>query len=174
MPHRTFEEVVLPHLDAAFNYARWLTKSEADAEDVVQDAYVRALRFFSSLRSDDARSWLLTIVRNTWYGRFPRATAANQTTVYDDMTHDRPDESLDPEALVLQRQAVEKVQRAVQELPADFREVIVLRELEGLSYMEIAAVVGIPIGTVMSRLARARERLLAILGPSATAIGEHS
>ena len=174
MPHRTFEEVVLPHLDAAFNYARWLTKSEADAEDVVQDAYVRALRFFSSLRSDDARSWLLTIVRNTWYGRFPRATAANQTTVYDDVTHDRPDESLDPEALVLQRQAVEKVQRAVQELPADFREVIVLRELEGLSYKEIAAVVGIPIGTVMSRLARARERLLAILGPSATAIGEHS
>jgi RNA polymerase sigma factor (sigma-70 family) len=174
MPHRTFEEVVLPHLDAAFNYARWLTRSEADAEDVVQDAYVRALRFFSSLRSDDARSWLLTIVRNTWYGRFPRATAANQTTVYDDMTHDRPDESLDPEALVLQRQAVEKVQRAVQELPADFREVIVLRELEGLSYKEIAAVVGIPIGTVMSRLARARERLLAILGPSATAIGEHS
>ena len=174
MPRQTFEEVVLPHLDAAFNYARWLTKSEADAEDVVQDAYVRALRFFSSLRSDDARSWLLTIVRNTWYGRFPRATAANQTTVYDDMTHDRPDESLDPEALVLQRQAVEKVQRAVQELPADFREVIVLRELEGLSYKEIAAVVGIPIGTVMSRLARARERLLAILGPSATAIGEHS
>jgi RNA polymerase sigma-70 factor (ECF subfamily) len=150
MPHRTFEEVVLPHLDAAFNYARWLTKSEADAEDVVQDAYVRALRFFSSLRSDDARSWLLTIVRNTWYGQFP------------------------PEALVLQRQAVEKVQRAVQELPADFREVIVLRELEGLSYKEIAAVVGIPIGTVMSRLARARERLLAILGPSATAMGEHS
>jgi RNA polymerase sigma factor (sigma-70 family) len=174
MPHRTFEEVVLPHLDAAFNYARWLTKSEADAEDVVQDAYVRALRFFSSLRSDDARSWLLTIVRNTWYGRFPRATAANQTTVFDDMTHDRPDESLDPEALVLQQQAVEKVQRAIQELPPDFREVIVLRELEGLSYKEIAAVVGIPIGTVMSRLARARERLLAILGPSATAMGEHS
>jgi len=174
MPHRTFEEVVLPHLDAAFNYARWLTKSEADAEDVVQDAYVRALRFFSSLRSDDARSWLLTIVRNTWYGRFPRATAANQTTVYDDMTHDRPDESLDPEALVLQRQAVEKVQRAVQELPADFREVIVLRELEGLSYKEIAAVVGIPIGTVMSRLARARERLQAILGPSVTPLEEPS
>jgi RNA polymerase sigma-70 factor, ECF subfamily len=94
--------------------------------------------------------------------------------VYDDMTHDRPDEGLDPEALVVQRQAVEKVQRAVQDLPADFREVIVLRELEGLSYKEIAAVAGIPIGTVMSRLARARERLLAILGPSATAIGEHS
>ena len=94
------------------------------------------------LRNDDARSWLLTIVRNTWYGRFPQAKGANQTTVYDDMTHDRPDEGLDPEALVIQQQAIEKVRRAVQELPADFREVIVLRELEGLSYKEIAAVAG--------------------------------
>jgi RNA polymerase sigma-70 factor (ECF subfamily) len=81
---------------------------------------VRALRFFSSLRSDDARSWLLTIVRNTWYSRFPHTSGANQTTVYDDMKHDRPGDSLDPEALVMQRQAVEKVQRAVQELPADY------------------------------------------------------
>lgn len=166
MPRPTFEEVVLPHIDAAFNYARWLTKSEADAEDVVQDACVRALRFFSSLRSDDARAWLLTIVRNTWYGRFPRTKGASLTTVYDDVTDDRPDDGLDPEALVLQRQTVEKVQRAVKDLPVDFREVIVLREIEGLSYKEIAAVAGIPIGTVMSRLARARERLLATLGPS--------
>ena len=86
MPRQTFEEVVLPHLDAAFNYARWLTKSDADAEDVVQDAYVRALRFFSSLRSDDARAWLLTIVRNTWYGRFPQARGANQPAEYDAMS----------------------------------------------------------------------------------------
>jgi RNA polymerase sigma-70 factor (ECF subfamily) len=174
MPGQTFEEVVLPHLDAAFNYARWLTKNNADAEDVVQDAYVRALRFFSSLRSNDARSWLLTIVRNTWYGRFPQARGVNQTTVYDDMTHDRTDEGLDPEALVVQQQAVETVRRAVQELPADFREVIVLRELEGLSYKEIAAVAGIPIGTVMSRLARGRERLMTILGPSVARTGEQS
>jgi RNA polymerase sigma factor (sigma-70 family) len=174
MPRQTFEEVVLPHLDAAFNYARWLTRSDADAEDVVQDAYVRALRFFSSLRNDDARSWLLTIVRNTWYGRFPHTKSAKQTSMYDDMTHDRPDDGLDPEALVMQQQSVEKVQRAVQELPADFREVIVLRELEGLSYKEIAAVAGIPIGTVMSRLARARERLLAILGPPVAQTGERS
>ena len=90
MPRQTFEEVVLPHLDAAFNYARWLTKSDADAEDVVQDAYVRALRFFSSLRNDDARSWLLTIVRNTWYGRFAHARGIHQSTEYDDVTHDRP------------------------------------------------------------------------------------
>jgi len=174
MPRQTFEEVVLPHLDAAFNYARWLTKSDVDAEDVVQDAYVRALRFFASLRSDDARSWLLTIVRNTWYGRFAQPRGANQTTMYDDVIHDRPDDGLDPEALVLQQQVIEKVQRAVQELPTDFREVIVLRELEGLSYKDIAAVAGIPIGTVMSRLARARERLQAILGPSATPMEEQS
>jgi RNA polymerase sigma-70 factor (ECF subfamily) len=174
MPHQTFEEVVLPHLDAAFNYARWLTKSDADAEEVVQDAYLRALRFFSSLRSDDARAWLFTIVRNTWYGRFPQATGANRPTVYDDVKHDRPDERLDPEALVMQQQAVAKVRRAVEALPADFREVIVLRELEGLSYKEIAAVARIPIGTVMSRLARARERLLTILGPSVARTGEQS
>jgi len=159
MPHQTFEEVVLPHLDAAFNYARWLTKNDADAEDVVQDAYVRALRFFSSLRSDDARAWLFTIVRNTWYGRFPQATGAHQPTVYGDMKHDRPDEGLDPEALAMQQQAVEKVKRAVQELPSDFREVIILREIEEMPYDSIASIMQIPIGTVMSRLSRARSML---------------
>jgi len=166
MPHRAFEEVVLPHLDAAFNYARWLTKSDADAEDVVQDASVRALRFFSSLRNDDARAWLLTIVRNTWYARFSKAGSADQNAVFDDVKHERLDEQLDPEALLIQQQAVERVHRAIEALPVDFREVVVLRELEGLSYKEIAAVIGTPIGTVMSRLARARERLLAALGPN--------
>ena len=165
MQHRAFEEVVLPHLDAAFNYARWLTKSDADAEDVVQDAAVRALRYFSSLRNDDARAWLLTIVRNTWYARFSKAGRAEQREVLIDMKDQRPDEQLDPEALVIQQQAVERAQRAIEELPADFREVLVLRELEGLSYKEIAEVIGTPIGTVMSRLARGRERLLAVLEP---------
>jgi RNA polymerase sigma factor (sigma-70 family) len=158
----------LPHLDAAFNYARWLTKSDQDAEDVVQDAAVRALRFFSSLRNDDARAWLLTIVRNTWYARFSKAGEAGQHAVFDDMKDERPDEQLDPEALVIQQQAVERVHRAIEELPVDFREVVVLRELEGLSYKEIAAVIGTPIGTVMSRLARARERLLAVLDSEST------
>jgi len=158
----------LPHLDAAFNYARWLTKSDADAEDVVQDAAVRALRFFASLRNDDARAWLLTIVRNTWYARFSKAGQAEQHTVFDDMKDERRDEQLDPEALVIQQQAVERVRAAIEELPVDFREVVVLRELEGLSYKEIAAVIGTPIGTVMSRLARARERLLAVLDPEST------
>src|SRR5579863_3844000 len=124
MPHRAFEEVVLPHLDAAFNYARWLTKSDADAEDVVQDAAVRALRFFSSLRNEDARAWLLTIVRNTWYARFSKTGRADQPAALDDMHDERADEQLDPEALVMQRQTVERVQRALGELPVDFREVI--------------------------------------------------
>jgi RNA polymerase sigma-70 factor (ECF subfamily) len=163
MPRRSFEEVALPHLDAAFNYARWLTRNEADAEDVVQDAYVRAFKFFASFRGDDARSWLLTIVRNTWYGRFPRRAAAVSIVTTDEAGDDRPDESLNPEALVMQQETVERVRRALEELPADFREVLVLRELEGLSYKEIAAVVTIPMGTVMSRLARGRERLLAVL-----------
>jgi RNA polymerase sigma factor (sigma-70 family) len=168
MTNRVFEEVVLPHLDAAFNYARWLTRSDADAEDVVQDAAVRALRFFSSLRNDDARGWLLTIVRNTWYGRFSRAGSADHPKVGDELKDDRPDEQLDPEALVIQRQAVERVRHGIEGLPVDFREVIVLRELEGLSYKEIAAIVGVPIGTVMSRLARGRERLLSELDPEST------
>jgi RNA polymerase sigma-70 factor (ECF subfamily) len=163
---RSFEEVVLPHLDAAFNYARWLTKNDADAEDVVQDAYVRALRFFSSLRGEDARAWLLTIVRNTWYGRFPRRAGSGVTTVvheHADDVENKADASLDPEAQLIQQQAVERVRHALEKLPTDFREVLVLRELEGLSYKEIAAIVGIPLGTVMSRLARARERLADVL-----------
>jgi RNA polymerase sigma factor (sigma-70 family) len=163
--HRSFEEVLLPHLDAAFNYARWLTKNDADAEDVVQDAYVRALRFFSSLRGEDARAWLLTIVRNTWYGRFPRRAGSVGMTVADaDADADnRADASLDPEAQMIQQQTVEQVRRALETLPTDFLEVLVLRELEGLSYKEIAAIVGIPLGTVMSRIARGRERLAGVL-----------
>ena len=159
MPRRSFEEGVLPHLDAAFNYARWLTKNDADAEDVVQDASLRALRFFSSLRGEDARAWLFTIVRNTWYGRFRRRAGSPALTVADEDADNRADASLDPEARLIQQQTIEEVRRALETLPTDFREVLVLRELEGLSYKEIAAIVGIPLGTVMSRLARARERL---------------
>src|SRR6266851_6823183 len=127
MAPRKFEEVVLPHLDAAFNYARWLTRNDADAQDVVQDAFVRALRFFSSLRGDDARAWLLTIVRNTWYGRFSRHGGSEQPAVFDEMSDNRSDDTLDPEALMIQQQVVNRVRRAVEDLPVDFREVIVLR-----------------------------------------------
>ena len=171
---RSFEEVVLPHLDAAFNYARWLTKNDADAEDVVQDASVRALRFFSSLRGEDARAWLLTIVRNTWYGRFPRRAGGAVTAVAEEDAANQADVSLDPEAQAIQQQTVEQVRGAFETLPTDFREVLVLRELEGLSYKEIAAIVGIPLGTVMSRLARARERLAGVLATSELSGGDRA
>jgi RNA polymerase sigma-70 factor, ECF subfamily len=162
MPTRAFEDTVLPHLDAAFNYARWLTRNDADAEDVVQDACVRAMRFFSSLRDDDARPWLFTIVRNTWYSRVSRRASAAVTPLVL-ATHEEADEALDPEERLLQQHTVTLVRSALEQLPVDFREVLVLREFEGLSYKDIAAVIGVPLGTVMSRLARARERLMAVL-----------
>ena len=165
MAPQLFEETVLPHLDAAFNYARWLTKSDAEAEDVVQDACIRAMRFFSSLRQDDARAWLFAIVRNTWYSRVSRRPSTRETTAMDPAGSELADEALDPEERLLQQRTVARVRAVLEELPPDFREVIVLREIEGLSYKEIAAVLHVPIGTVMSRLARARERLLTMLNP---------
>jgi RNA polymerase sigma-70 factor (ECF subfamily) len=162
MPARAFEDTVLPHLDAAFNYARWLTRNDADAEDVVQDACVRAMRFFSSLRDNDARPWLFAIVRNTWYSRVSRR-ASSEATPLIVAQHDEADDALDPEERLLQQHTVAVVRAALEQLPVDFREVLVLRELEGLSYKEIAAVVGVPLGTVMSRLARGRDRLMAVL-----------
>jgi RNA polymerase sigma-70 factor (ECF subfamily) len=162
MPTRAFEDTVLPHLDAAFNYARWLTRNDADAEDVVQDACVRAMRFFSSLRDDDARPWLFAIVRNTWYSRVSRRPGTQGAPLVT-AQHESADEALDPEERLLQQHTVAVVRTALEQLPVDFREVLVLREFEGLSYKEIAAVVGVPIGTVMSRLARGRERLMAVL-----------
>jgi RNA polymerase sigma factor (sigma-70 family) len=167
MAPRAFDETVLPHLDAAFNYARWLTGNDADAEDVVQDACVKAIRFLSSFRDGDARAWLFAIVRNTWYSRVSRRASVMEATPLDTARDERPDEALDPEAQLLQEHTVARVRAAIEQLPVDFREVIVLREIEGLSYKEIASVVRVPIGTVMSRLARARERLLAALKPSA-------
>jgi RNA polymerase sigma-70 factor, ECF subfamily len=162
MVSRAFEETVLPHLDAAFNYARWLARNETEAEDVVQDACVRAMRFFSSLRDDDARPWLLAIVRNTWYSRVSRRVTTMEAAL-DTTSDKRPDDALDPEERLLQQHTVERVRAAMEQLSPDYREVLVLREMEGLSYKEIAAVVQVPLGTVMSRLARARERLLALL-----------
>jgi len=162
MTTRPFEETVLPHLDAAFNYARWLTRNDADAEDVVQDACLRAMRFFSSLRHENARAWLLTIVRNTWYSRASRRSLMSgepSRATYQEPT----DQSLDPEERLLQQHTVARVRAALEQLPADYREVLLLREIEGLSYKEIAEVLSVPMGTVMSRLARARERLMTVL-----------
>ena len=163
MPSRPFEETVVPHLDAAFNYARWLTRNAADAEDVVQEACVRAVRFFPSLRNDDARAWLFAIVRNTWYSRVSRRSSASEAVQLDNTADEPADGALDPEARLLQQHAVTRVRQALEQLPGDFREVLVLREIEGMSYKEIAEIVCVPIGTVMSRLARARDRLAAVL-----------
>ncbi|HKV98357.1 MAG TPA: sigma-70 family RNA polymerase sigma factor [Vicinamibacterales bacterium] len=171
-PPRAFEEIVLPHLDAAFNYARWLTRQDAEAEDVVQDACVRAMRFLPSFRGEDARAWLFTIVRNTWYSRVGRRPAVIEPLPSDHAEDAPADEALNPEARLLQQRDIARVREALEELPVDFREVLVLREIEGLSYKEIAGVVQVPIGTVMSRIARARDRLAAVLNPSATGLVE--
>src|SRR5262245_47568726 len=130
MSTRTFEDAVLPHLDAAFNYARWLTKNDAEAEDLVQDACVRAMRFFSSCRNDSARAWLFAIVRNTWFSRASRQGSTR--AIGWEAEHVEPrDGALDPEELLLQQHAIARVRIALEQLPADFREVLVLREIEG-------------------------------------------
>jgi RNA polymerase sigma-70 factor (ECF subfamily) len=163
MAARLFEATVLPHLDAAFNFARWLTRNDAEAQDVVQDACVRALRYFSSLRDDDARAWFFAIVRNTWYSRVAKRSGLMETGWPDSARNESLDDGPDPEAQLLRQDTVARVREAIEQLPVDFREVLVLREIEGLSYREIATVVHVPIGTVMSRLSRARERLQSVL-----------
>lgn len=156
---RNFEEHVLPHLDAAYNLARWLTHNDQDAEDLVQEASLRALRFFGGFRGDNARAWLLKIVRNSCYTRLRQNRAQQPTTAFDEQIHSPEGVSSNPETLLRQKADFQTLNQALEELPLNFREVLVLRELESLSYKEIAHVVGIPIGTVMSSLARARERL---------------
>ncbi len=154
-----FEQVVLPHMDAAYNLARWLTRNDHDAQDVVQEAYLRALRFFEGFHGGDSRTWLLAIVRNTSFTWLQQNRAPEPTTEFDEEIHSAEGDVPTPEKLLLQGADKELVKQALEELPAQFREVLVLRELEGLSYKEIADLVGIPLGTVMSGLARARKRL---------------
>jgi RNA polymerase sigma-70 factor, ECF subfamily len=158
---RDFGEYLLPHLSAAYNLARWLTGNDQDAEDLVQEAYLRALRFFGGFRGGDARAWLLKIVRNTCYTWLQQNRAERPTTAFDEEIHRHSDEgeTSDPATLLLKKADRQLIQRALEELPLKSREMLVLRELEGLSYKEIAEVAGVPIGTVMSSLARARGRL---------------
>jgi RNA polymerase sigma factor (sigma-70 family) len=153
-----FERAVLPHLEAAYNLARWLTRNDQDADDVVQEACVRALTFFDSFRGEDGRSWLLAVVRNTCYTWLEKHRAQQPTIPLDENVHGSSS-SLNPEELFLRQAASEVLRAAVADLPLEFREVVVLREMEDLSYKEIAAVLGIPLGTVMSRLTRGRARL---------------
>jgi RNA polymerase sigma-70 factor (ECF subfamily) len=154
----SFEDVVLPHLDAAYRLARWLMRNEHDAEDVVQDASLRAFRYFRTFTGGDGRAWFLRIVRNTCWGWRGRRFDA-LTDPFDEEEHHSVRASFDPETLLLQTDDATLIDRALRNLPAPFHQVLVLRELEGLSYRELANVIGIPIGTVMSRLARAREAL---------------
>jgi RNA polymerase sigma factor (sigma-70 family) len=166
-----FEETVLPHLDDAYTLARHLVRDEHDAQDVVQEAYLRALKYFRTFRGGDGRPWLLAIVRNrahTW--RSTRRLEA-VTTEFDEKLHSGEGSGEDAEAGLRRGEAKETVRQALEKLAPEFREVIVLRELQGLSYKEIAEVTGSPVGTVMSRLARARQRLLETLGPGTPEAG---
>jgi len=154
-----FEEAILPHLDAAYNLARWLMRNEDEAADAVQDACLRALRFVGGFRGGDGRVWLLAIVRNACYSRLKRGARREMETEFDDEIHSLETEAANPEDLLERSRDSETLGRALEELPEEFREIVVMRELEGMAYKEIAEVAGVPIGTVMSRLARARKRL---------------
>ncbi len=155
----SFEQVVLPHLGSAYNLARWLVRNDHDAEDLVQEACLRALKSFESFRGGDARGWLLTIVRNSCYTWLQQNRLQDRTTAFDEDLHTGEEQSRNPEALLLQSADAQLIHKALEELPSEFREVIVLREMEGMSYNEISGLCGVPLGTVMSRLARARQRL---------------
>ena len=158
-----FEEIALPHLAAAYNLARWLVHNDHDAEDLVQEAFLRAFKSFGGYYGGNSRSWLLTIVRNTCYTWLQNNRVLHAAESIDDKLDELGLDFADPEVLLLQSVDAQIVRQALQELPVEFREVVVLRELEAFSYKEIADVVDLPIGTVMSRLARGRKRLHALL-----------
>src|SRR5437667_4436613 len=158
-----FEQIVLPHLNAAYNLARWLTGNERDAEDVVQEACLRAFRFLDGFRGGDCRSWLLTIVRNTCYTWLQQNRSSQLTGISDETAERVEAADSNPEKLFLQQLDDRLIRKAIEALPVEFREALILREFEGLSYREIADVADVPLGTVMSRLARARRRLQQIL-----------
>jgi RNA polymerase sigma-70 factor (ECF subfamily) len=168
---RRFEVVVMPHLNAAYNLARWLTRSDQDAHDIVQEASLRAFKFFDGLRGDDGRAWLLGIVRNTFYTWLEQRRKHDAHAPFDEESHSQenatqgPPES-DPESILARADSARLLNQALARLPLEFREVVVLRDLEDLTYKEIAEVSAIPIGTVMSRLARGRKMLLADLARS--------
>jgi RNA polymerase sigma-70 factor, ECF subfamily len=162
-PLPNFDQAVLPHLDAAYNLARWLMRNEQDAQDVAQEAYLRAFRFFPGFRGGNARAWLLKIVRNTCYTWLQTNRPMQDATEFDEKLFPSDCRGANPEEAVIRKDNDTQLRRALQKLPPSFREVIVLRELEGLSYREIADITGMPAGTVMSSLSRARGRLRQVL-----------
>lgn len=160
---QNFDRTILPHLDAAYNLARRLARNEQDAQDIVQEAYLRAFRHFANFHGSDGRAWVLTIVRNTGFTWL----AANRQRLYTEQFDENlipPDtRSPNPEAQLLRNDGTRFLRNAIENLPPDFREVLVLREIEEMSYKEIADCTGMPTGTVMSRLSRARSRLCHVL-----------
>jgi RNA polymerase sigma factor (sigma-70 family) len=156
-----FEAVVLPHLSAAYTLARYLTRNDTDADDIVQEAFLRALKYFGGFRgeADQSRAWLLAIVRNTTHTWQRRHRAGESTAEFDETVHSEAIADEDPGSVLSRSDSRETLAQALDHLPPDFREVIVLREIEGLSYKEISEVADVPVGTVMSRLSRARKRL---------------
>ena len=155
----SFEEALLPHLDAAHNLARWLLRNEHDAQDVVQEAYLRAFKSFGGFHGSNGRAWLLTIVRNTSYTLLKKNHSVDLTTPFDEEIHTSGYESVSPATILEHSEDADLIRGAMDELPAEFREILALRHQEGLSYKEIADIAQIPPGTVMSRLARARAKL---------------
>lgn len=156
--NRRFELLAMPHLDAAFNLARWLTGNATDAEDVVQDAYLRALRYFDTFRGDNFKVWLMTVVRNTFltWLKDNRSGRMVFQPVLQDVVDTQADPGPNAEAMLLDRVDQETLATLMAQLPAEYREVLILREIEDFSYKDIAEVTGVPPGTVMSRLSRAR------------------
>ena len=158
-----FEKTILPHLDAAYNLARWLTGNEHDARDMVQESCLRAFKFFGGFRGGDARSWFLTIVRNTVYSWLQRRQTREHIFQPEEEMEKFEDVSVNPDQLFARNANIEAVRAAIAKLPPEFREAVVLREMENYSYKEIADITGVQIGTVMSRLARGRRQLQRIL-----------
>ena len=156
---RLYEQKVLPHLDAAYNLARWLAGNDHDAQDVAQEASLRAFKFFGGFHGENARAWLLSIVRNTFYTWLRKNRPKEKLVEIDDETLAIEDESAGAESASPPFADADAVRRVIAELPVEFREIVILREMEGFSYKEIADLAGVPIGTVMSRLARARKQL---------------
>lgn len=163
---RDFEAIILPHLSQAYNLARWLTRNSTDAEDMVQEACLKAFKHFAGFKGGDAKPWLLAIVRNTFYTWSEKQQRGVLAKNYESEEVDELTDGVNPEFLLLKKNEVELARHAVENLPLEFREVIVLRELEELTYSEIAEVLAIPVGTVMSRLLRARRRLQKMFGKS--------
>ena len=162
----SFEAMMLPCMDAAHNLARWLLRNEQDAQDVVQEAYLRAFRSFAGFRGSNGRAWLLTIVRNTAYTLLKKNRTVDLTTAFDEEIHATGDESVSPATILEHAEDAELIKNAMDGLPAEFREILILRHQENLSYNEIGDILKIPIGTVMSRLARARGKLKQYLAAS--------